>query len=205
MITKKENLQAFEHYSARKDYYGKFGFDVEAERDFVLKAVEPLNGNILEIATGKGYFTCALLKSGYEVTTLDVSQEDKEFAKALVAYYGMSEKVKFMICNAENLVFGDGSFENVVSVNTVHHLENPLKVLDEILRVVKPGGKIVLADFTDEGLKIVDRIHESEGRNHPSSEIRLDELEKYLNAKDIPTERKKDEIEDIVIVYPEKK
>ena len=55
-------LENHKRYLERINLYRSFGYDVEKERRFVLEKSVPLYGNILEVGTGKGYFTVELAK-----------------------------------------------------------------------------------------------------------------------------------------------
>lgn len=48
---------------------------------------------------------------------------------------------------AENLPFKDGSFDFVISLMVLHHMENPAKAIEEILRILKKEGKLLLVDW----------------------------------------------------------
>ncbi len=93
-------------------------------------------GNILEVWTGKGYFTVELAKEGYKFVSIDLSGEEQEFARLNIKYFGFEKHVDFRIENAEYLSFGDSSFDTIFSINTIHHLANPVKVKIKGARVL---------------------------------------------------------------------
>jgi ubiquinone/menaquinone biosynthesis C-methylase UbiE len=104
-----------------------------------------------------------------------------------------------VIHNAEQLPWDDASFDSVVSVNTFHHLERPKGVLEEMLRVLKPGGKLVLCDLSPRGFQIFDRIHRFEGGTHPRLKNSFAEFERRLRRPGWKTKRFKDCNQEILV------
>ena len=162
-------------YLGRVAFYRSFGYDLEKERDFILDSSLPLAGKILEIGTGKGHFALCLAKRGFSFVSIDISEEEQNIAKLNIRFPGLEKQVDFRIENAERLSFPDRSFDTIFSINVFHHLQKPQDVLFEIIRLLRPGGKIVLSDFNDKGLQIINACHEHEGRKHDYFKRRLDE------------------------------
>ena len=179
----KEVLENHKRYLEKKALYQSFGYDVEKERDFILAQAKPLYGKILEAGTGKGNFALALAKAGYSFVTFDISVEEQRFAKLNIAHFGFQKQVDFRIENGERTSFSDGSFDTVFSVNVLHHLRNPYQVLDELIRLLSQNGKLILADFTEEGFKIMDKIHALEGNAHEVGKTQLADVGGYLRGK----------------------
>ena len=111
------------------------------------------------MGTGKGYFTEVLAEEGFSVASIDLSIEDQQIARLNMEYGALTDRVEFYIMDAERMSFSDKQFDTVVSVNVVHHLQRPFCVLDEMIRVLQPFGKIVLADFTQEGFRLILGAH----------------------------------------------
>ena len=196
-----ELLANHKRYLERKALYSSLGYDVDKERAFILEKAQPLYGDILEAGTGKGHFALELAKAGYSFTTFDISEIEQAFAKLNLRYFGFEKQVDFRIENGETLSFKDKSFDVVFSVNTLHHLTNPYKVIDELLRVLSFEGKLVLSDFTKEGLAVMDKIHVSEGNKHEVSKTTLADVEKYLTLKSFRVTKASSKFQDVLIAY----
>jgi len=179
----KEVLDNFKKYQERKKLYQSFGYDIDKERSFVLEQAKPLYGRILEAGTGKGHFAIALAKQGYSFTAFDISQEELHFAKLNSAYYDLEKNIDFRIEDAQRTSFADGSFDIIFSIKTLHHLQNPYKVIDELIRILSNKGKLVLSDFTPEGFAVIDKIHALEGKTHSTGSAAISDIEAYLKEK----------------------
>ncbi|MCF7908581.1 MAG: class I SAM-dependent methyltransferase [Candidatus Omnitrophica bacterium] len=188
----------YTRYLERVNFYKSFGYDIEKERKFILEKSCPFDGDILEVGTGKGYFTVELAKAGYNFTSVDVSYQEQDYARRNIKYFGFAKLVNFQIENAEQFSFKDASFDTVFVINAIHHFENPYKVMDELIRVTSFEGKFILSDFNEEGLKLIGKIHESEGRTHKAGSVNLNDIGKYLQRKDFSIETYSSKFQEIV-------
>jgi len=171
--------EAFDNHLSlmeRNVFWRRFGYDADQNLRFVMSQALPLPGRILEIGTGKGRFLTALLSHVTRVTTIDIDPAEQRCARLNVAYEKTPGRARFMIANAENLPWPDHSFDSVVSVNALHHMKNIPHVIGEVLRVARPDGKIVLADFNTRGFSIMNKIHREEGRIHECIPYRFKDL-----------------------------
>jgi ubiquinone/menaquinone biosynthesis C-methylase UbiE len=193
-------IENHKKYLERKSLYKSFGYDIDKERAFVIEKARPFSGKILEAGTGKGHFALVLAKAGYRFTTSDISKTEQAFAKLNLKYYGLDKQVKFCIGNGEKLSFKDKSFDVIFSVNTLHHLKDPYKVMDEFRRVLSPAGKIVLSDFTKDGFRIMDKIHALEGMSHEVGKTGLPDIRRYLLNKGFRIQNDKSRFQEILIV-----
>lgn len=194
-------LDNHKRYLERIKFYKNFGYDIEKERDFILEKARPLYGDILEVGTGKGYFTVELAKQGYSFISIDISGEEQKLARLNIKKLGFEKRVTFKIEDAEHLSFADKSFDVIFSINTLHHLVNPFKVIDELTRVVTLEGKIILSDFTEEGFALISKTHAAEGRKHDSGQITLLKVSDYLSDKGFKIEKHRDKFQEVIIAY----
>ncbi len=159
----------------------------------------PIAGQILEIGTGKGHFALALAKRGFSFTSIDISAEEQKIAKLNLQYCGLEKQVAFKIENAEGLSLPDQSIDVIFSINVFHHLEKPLTVLNEILRLLRPAGKVVLSDFSAKGFEIINRCHTHEGRKHDYFKHYLNEAKDYFVNKSFNIKEFQSEVQEVII------
>ena len=196
----KKILENHKLYLDRINLFKEYGWDFILERDNIIKKALPIEGKILEIGAGKGYFTIELAKHDINFISVDNNIEELELAKLNIKYYGLEDKVTFEKMDSENLEFDDESIDAVFSVNMLHHLEKPFAGAAEMWRVLKKGGKLILSDFTSNGFDVIDKIHKSEGKTHPANSVFIDDIKKYLNDKAEKILRTKTDFQDTIII-----
>lgn len=112
-------------------------------RNATVRAIAPAAGeSILDIAAGTGTSSAALLRSGARVTALDLSPG--MIAEGRKRY----PKVNFVEGDATKLPFGDNEFDAVTISFGLRNVEEPRIALSEMYRVLKPGGRLVICEFS---------------------------------------------------------
>jgi ubiquinone/menaquinone biosynthesis C-methylase UbiE len=135
----------------RDAHLRRFGCDLQAGIKFSLEQALPLENPVLEIGTGKGRFLVKLARHVRNITTVDISAEEQQAARLNARYFRVEDRIKFVLQDAARLPWPDQSFGAVATLNAMHHIRDFQPVLEEMLRVVKPGGKLMLADFSPRG------------------------------------------------------
>ncbi len=105
--------------------------------------------HVLDVSSGRG--TQAVLYArqfGVHVTGIDLSEHMVRVARARAAGAGLSEVVRFERGDSQHLPFPDASFDAVVNECAVGIPEDSQAVLDEMVRVVRPGGAVVIHEST---------------------------------------------------------
>jgi ubiquinone/menaquinone biosynthesis C-methylase UbiE len=192
-------VENHKRYIERIAFYRGYGYDLEKERDLILGQSLPISGDILEIGTGKGHFSLALARHGFNFISIDISNQDQDIARLNMRYFGLENRAVFRIEDAQRLSFPDRSFDCIFSINVFHHLARPLKVLDEITRVLRPSGKVILGDFSIKGLEIINACHEQEGKRHDYFRHRLEEARDYLARKGFMMREYQNHVQVVVI------
>ncbi len=105
---------------------------------------------VLEIGVGVGTDCLQYGKNGAEVYGIDLTENAVKVTSENFKAHGL--KGEFSVQDAEHLQFEDNTFDLVYSFGVIHHTPNPELVVKEILRVLKPGGKII-AMFYSKGWK----------------------------------------------------
>jgi ubiquinone/menaquinone biosynthesis C-methylase UbiE len=118
--------------------------------DEIIGAIELHPGFVAaDLGCGSGYFTVPLAQRVKKVYAIDIQDEMLEFLKKKI------KKMKIM--NIEPLLsrpgeipLGDESIDLLLSVNTLHEFRSKDKMIREMIRVVKKGGKLLIVDFKKE-------------------------------------------------------
>jgi len=105
-------------------------------------------GNLLDLGTGPGYLPIEIVKRapGVRIVGLDLSRILIRMATANALEAGVSEHIKFEVGNAGRLRFEDQAFDMVISTGMLHSLKDPIRVLSEMNRVLKKGGRAWIFD-----------------------------------------------------------
>ena len=106
-------------------------------------------GEVLDVGSGSGKLASAFAESfpSVKVTGLDLSDIVLEMARDNAQKAGVSSRVSFEKGDAEDMPFDDGTFNLVISSSTLHLLNNPLRMFDEIQRVLRPDGRFFINDY----------------------------------------------------------
>lgn len=107
------------------------------------------NPVILDVATGTGDFAIAALKyKPSSIIGVDLSPEMLRKGQDKMKRKGLDHIIKLEVGDSENLRFTDNTFDAVTVAFGVRNFENLEKGLSEMLRVLKPGGKAIILEFS---------------------------------------------------------
>jgi demethylmenaquinone methyltransferase/2-methoxy-6-polyprenyl-1,4-benzoquinol methylase len=106
---------------------------------------------ILDIACGTGDFSLAIsrrMHPGSSVTGLDLSEGMLAVMREKVGKAGLSERIACLQGDSEAMPFGDGSFDVATIAFGIRNFEHREAALREILRVLRPGGRLVILELS---------------------------------------------------------
>ena len=102
-------------------------------------------GDCLEFGCGTGYFTKAVAGQAKQFIATDLSNEMLEVARARLSQF---QNVTIQKADCAGTDFPAERFDTVLMANLIHVIDEPLPCLQESHRVLRPGGKLILVDFT---------------------------------------------------------
>ena len=121
------------------------------DRTFVEHALSlgVAEGHALDIGTGPGVIPIMLAARvpGLRLTGVDLSKPMLQKAREAAEEAGVADRLDFRVGDAKSLPFSEQSFDLVLCNSLLHHLPAPLALLNEISRLVRPGGAILLRDL----------------------------------------------------------
>ncbi len=124
-----------------------YSCDLESGSSGEVMKIEDVN--LLDVACGTGDFAIAAARSGVKrVTGIDISANMLEVGKKKVEAAGLLEKISLQLGDSESMEFDSNSFDAITvafGVRNFEHLELGLK---EMYRVLKPGGKAIILEFS---------------------------------------------------------
>ena len=110
----------------------------------------PEGGKILDVGTGTGFTALAiarLLRGKVQIVGLDLSVSMLTLAAENARRENLQDTLTWQEGDAKSMPFSDGEFDLVVSSGSLHHWDDPVKIFDEIARVLKASGKCIVQDL----------------------------------------------------------
>jgi demethylmenaquinone methyltransferase/2-methoxy-6-polyprenyl-1,4-benzoquinol methylase len=132
------------------NHFLSFGIDRRWRRQLVKSFSDTYPHHILDLATGTAdlAITIAEYYKKSRVTGIDISEQMLKIGTAKVHKRNLSDQILLQKGDAENIGFADASFDAVIVAFGVRNYENLNRGLSEMLRVLKPGGKLAILEFS---------------------------------------------------------
>ena len=153
-LGKKQQVAAmFDKIAFRYDFLNRFlsgGIDLYWRRRAIreLAALQPKH--ILDVATGTADMAIFMTRylSPEKITGIDISTGMLEIGRQKIARHKLEDKIMLQEGDSENIQAPDNTFDAITVAFGVRNFENLEKGLKEMLRVLKPGGRLVILEFS---------------------------------------------------------
>jgi ubiquinone/menaquinone biosynthesis C-methylase UbiE len=120
-------------------------------RHFVISQAVVLknHGEAVDLGCGAGQLVMEMARKApaLQMTGIDLSEKMLADARQSIQRVGLEDQVDFRLGNVEEIPFPDQSLDLVISTASLHHWTDPVKVLNEIDRILKPGGAYYVFDL----------------------------------------------------------
>jgi ubiquinone/menaquinone biosynthesis C-methylase UbiE len=134
---------------ARLEFRGKDSTFTQMRDAYLAQLALPPTAHILELGCGTGVVLRALAqRTGFSGRLVGVDQSPVLIAAArrLAAEEGVDQHMEFQVGDVHHLVIAESSFDAVIAHTLVSHVADPLMVLEEAARIVRPGGSVAIFD-----------------------------------------------------------
>jgi ubiquinone/menaquinone biosynthesis C-methylase UbiE len=126
------------------EFYNKLREDIESiPYSYALHEYKNFVGKkVLDVGSGNGYVLSKYAAEGAEVFGIDITQAGIDLCRKRFEYLQLNGN--FQVADAQDIPFPDNTFDCVCSMGVLHHVPDTQKALDEIYRVLKPGGRLIV-------------------------------------------------------------
>ncbi len=150
---KKQVAEMFDNIAHKYDFLNHF-LSMNIDKIWRRKSIKFLEKSqpkiILDVATGTGDFAIEIYKrlKPEKIIGSDISTGMLEVGKKKINKKGLASIIKFQEGDAENLIFSDNYFDAITVAFGVRNFENLQKGINEMYRVLKPNGELVVLEFS---------------------------------------------------------
>ena len=152
--SKKEQVaDMFDSISGKYDFLNRLlsgGVDIYWRKKALGMIKDRPNNLVLDIATGTGDLAIEankILKTD-KIIGVDISEGMLKVGKEKIKSLGLTDKIELQMGDSEKLLFESNTFDTVIVSFGVRNFENLLKGLTDMCRVLKPGGKRLVVEFS---------------------------------------------------------
>jgi demethylmenaquinone methyltransferase / 2-methoxy-6-polyprenyl-1,4-benzoquinol methylase len=161
---KQQVADMFDDIAVKYDFLNRFlsaGIDVGWRKKAIRQLKELHPKKILDVATGTAdvaIMASAILKPE-KIIGIDISDGMLEIGRQKIAKQGLNGIIELLNGDSETINFGDATFDAVTVAFGVRNFQHLEKGLSEIKRVLKPGGKLVVLEFSQPKMPVVKSIY----------------------------------------------
>ncbi|MEE0511200.1 MAG: class I SAM-dependent methyltransferase [Peptococcaceae bacterium] len=157
------------------------------ETECAFELFQPAKGmHVLDAGCGTGNFSMKMAALEVTVDGIDLSEPMIAYAKEKAAASPYSKQLRFHVGDLYNLPFPDNTFDAVLSMAAFEFIHDDLRALNEMMRVVKPGGRVLIGTITgnsDWGLEYQTHMPREDSVFHHASFKTADDMRALLPEK----------------------
>jgi len=162
---KKEQVaEMFDKIAGKYDRLNRFlsaRTDIGWRRKAIRKLKKDGPRHILDVATGTAdmaIMACKMLKPE-RITGIDISEGMLELGRKKIEKEGLGERISLYTGDSETINYSENTFDAVMVAFGVRNFENLDNGLAEMLRVLKPGGRLIILEFSKPRVRAVKKLY----------------------------------------------
>ena len=125
-----------------------FAQDPHWRRFLIEHAPVSAGARVLDVATGTGAIARGMVKRyGCSVVGIDQSPQMLDGARDRIAKAGLADRIELRLGSAETLDLAEGSFDALTTGYLLRYLDDPLRTMTDLIRLIRPGAPFALLDF----------------------------------------------------------
>jgi ubiquinone/menaquinone biosynthesis C-methylase UbiE len=145
-------------------------FFSEVVRDKALSTAHVQTGKIAaDIGAGSGFITEGLIRKGLEVIAVD--QSEAMLAEMRKKFTGL-KGVDYRVGESKHLPIPNGTVDYAFANMYLHHVESPQEAIQEVVRILKPKGKLVITDLDEHTFEFLKAEHQDRWMGFKRDDIR---------------------------------
>jgi len=145
-------------------------FFSEAVRDKAFSIAGVQTGKVaVDIGAGTGFIIEGLIRKGLQVIAVDQSEA---MLKEMRRKFSSIEGIDYRLGEAEKLPISDEAVDYAFANMYLHHVESPPKAIKEMMRILKPGGKLVITDLDEHPFEFLRDEHHDRWMGFKREEIK---------------------------------
>ena len=164
-LSKKEQVaDMFDTIAFRYDFLNRFlsaGIDITWRKKAIKQLVTLQPKKVLDVATGTAdvaLLTYKILKPN-KIVGIDISEGMLDLGRQKIAEKGLQNTITLFTGDSENIEFEDNAFDAITVAFGVRNFQNLQKGLQEMRRVLQPGGKLVVLEFSKPKNKVFKQFY----------------------------------------------
>jgi ubiquinone/menaquinone biosynthesis C-methylase UbiE len=159
------------HYNRWAGVYGRSRLLPSLQRRALAELRPHADDRVLDVACGAGALVLEVAPRVEQAVGVDLSDGMLEIARSRFLAVPAADRpanVEFLLAPSDALPFEDGSFTALVCTTALHHFPEPQRSIDEMARVLEPGGRLVIGDASRDLLttKLADRFYKRFEEGH---------------------------------------
>ena len=164
-LSKKEQVaDMFDNIAFRYDFLNRFlsaGIDIRWRKEAIRQLKDLNPKKILDVATGTAdvaIMSCGILQPE-KIIGIDISDGMLELGRKKIHKLGLANVIELVNGDSETIKFTDNSFDAVTVAFGVRNFQHLEKGLSEIKRVLRPGGKLVVLEFSKPKTALIKQLY----------------------------------------------